>query len=439
MMLFIFLPLLVFSGNLWITNLSKVFEKRYNTRKLEYLLILVYALDFIFVDQLDAVRMSTFYLLAYLLLMTQLVFIVSPLNLVTISLFPILFIYTLRGSFAAFAAFVAGTTTHQILLTTSFRWIIFVLTYVIFNWCVWVGMNNEEIVQKQIKLFRNVMKTKHVLRIEVIMLFYIMIVNDGRFLQNNVLWFNTVYLSSCLFILVILCVSWSDALRGADLLENARYTGKIENQLKMQIEHYESYQDLMAEYQKFKHDYRSTLTSINALIESNQLVSAQNIINQTNHSFADTTLLEPYSQSHLLDAIIKDVEKRCIDNDIKYDLDLQIPEMFRLSELDMLRVITNLINNAIEASLNIEDPTKRYIQVSNIIHKNWLSLTISNRYTIKPILKYGVFKSTKEDADIHGIGLQIVREIIEKSNGIFKVEVDESAHMFKATVLVQYE
>ncbi|CAM4300205.1 sensor histidine kinase [Erysipelothrix aquatica] len=438
-MISIFLPLLLFSGYLWIKNLSKVFEKRFDTQYLEYLLIIVYALDFFFVDQLGAVRMSTFYLLIYLLIMTYAVFTISHRNLLTISLFPILFIYTVRGCLAAIIAFLFQTTTHEILTTTSWRWAILVVTYLIFNTFVWIGMNSESIVQKQIKLFRNTMKTKHVLRVEVIMLFYLMIINDGRFLTNNVLWFNTLYLSSSLFILVILCVSWTDALRGAELLENARYTHKIENQLKMQIEHYETYRELMIEYQKFKHDYRSTLRTINTLINSNQIQSAQNLIDQTNNSFKDTVALDPYSQSHLLDAIIRDVKKRCTENEIRYDLDLHLPELFRLSELDMLRVITNLVNNAIEASLRIENPEDRYIAVSNHVNKNWLSLTITNNYSVAPIEKYGVYQSTKENADIHGIGLQIVREIIENAHGILKIEVNEVQKQFIVTILVQYE
>ncbi len=181
-MISIFLPLLLFSGYLWIKNLSKVFEKRFDTQYLEYLLIIVYALDFFFVDQLGAVRMSTFYLLIYLLIMTYAVFTISHRNLLTISLFPILFIYTVRGCLAAIIAFLFQTTTHEILTTTSWRWAILVVTYLIFNTFVWIGMNSESIVQKQIKLFRNTMKTKHVLRVEVIMLFYLMIINYGLYL-----------------------------------------------------------------------------------------------------------------------------------------------------------------------------------------------------------------------------------------------------------------
>ncbi|WZU00840.1 GHKL domain-containing protein [Erysipelothrix sp. D19-032] len=110
-----------------------------------------------------------------------------------------------------------------------------------------------------------------------------------------------------------------------------------------------------------------------------------------------------------------------------------------MSELDMLRVITNLVNNAIEASLRIENPEDRYIAVSNHVNKNWLSLTITNNYSVAPIEKYGVYQSTKENADIHGIGLQIVREIIENAHGILKIEVNEVQKQFIVTILVQYE
>ncbi|WZU00853.1 hypothetical protein MGH68_15280 [Erysipelothrix sp. D19-032] len=60
--------------------------------------------------------------------------------------------------------------------------------------------------------------------------------------------------------------------------------------MKLQIEHYESYSQLMDDFRRFKHDYRSILDNVNHLIAMNEFSTAQSIIDQTNETFADARI-----------------------------------------------------------------------------------------------------------------------------------------------------
>lgn len=429
---------LMFSGHLWLRIVSHYYVRRAVPEVIEGLLLIIYGVVFALINRFSFTHLGPFIMFLYLMFMARILFIIPTLNVLTISFLPVVSFYTIRGFLAATTAMIWQKTTFFVLSYPLTRWTIFLASYSILAILTY-ALSQVLDVNMNIKMFlRNTMKLKHILRIELIMMVYLLIVNDGRFLDNEIHWFNLLYASASVFIFVILSVSWNDAIRGASLLENARYTAKVENQLKMQVQHYESYQDLLEEYKKFKHDYRAMLQTIQHLIAEEQIVGAKNIIQQSHDSFQETQALEPYSQSHLLDAIIKDFKVRCDDLEINYQLDLQLPDTFKLTELNMLRVLTNIINNAIEASLPISNPCDRWIKIRSRVNHRWLSLEVTNQYVTEPIYKHGQYLSTKDSPDIHGIGLQIVREIVEKSEGILKIKTDLVLRQFLVNITIPY-
>lgn len=423
----------------WIQIASKIFSRNYHFKLIDFLLLIAYTLIFVYVDSLDLVRSSPILMALCLLALMRIMFSTSWIDILTSVFIVVIVFFLIRGFYASLFAILSDVTTHDVLVNARLRWIVFILTYLTIDGLVVKMLSANEIIKNLKTLFRNRMKVKHILRIEVIMLIYILIINNGRFLDIDVRWFNVVYLTSCFFIFVIVFVAWKDAVRSASLFETERYTKKVEDQLKLQIEHYESYSQLMDDFRKFKHDYRSILDNVNHLIAMNEFSTAQSIIDQTNETFADAKSHEHYSQSYLVDAIIKGFEQRCIDENIKYHLNIQLPNTFMLSELDMLRVITNLTNNAIEASLRIDNPEQRLITIESNVHQESLSLRIINNYEVAPRFKYGKYQSTKEQADIHGIGLQIVKDIIDSVDGVFNIQVDELKKTFQSTIILHYK
>ena len=72
-------------------------------------------------------------------------------------------------------------------------------------------------------------------------------------------------------------------------------------------------------------------------------------------------------------------------------------------------LVANLLDNAIEASRKIEDP-KIVIEMKMV--KDYLSLTIRNK--MDPSL---TIRTTKADKKQHGLGRQIIDDIVRRYNG----------------------
>lgn len=87
-------------------------------------------------------------------------------------------------------------------------------------------------------------------------------------------------------------------------------------------------------------------------------------------------------------------------------------------------LLFNLLENAVEACDKIEQGD-RWIRL--VISKNnqTIGLQIKNPIVEKPIYKDERFQSSKKEGQLHGWGLESVRQIVERLNGYLGFKVDE--------------
>ena len=94
---------------------------------------------------------------------------------------------------------------------------------------------------------------------------------------------------------------------------------------------------------------------------------------------------------------------------------LDLPRELSVPDTDLCSVLSNLLENAMEASLKTA-PERRKVNVSARLHSgNVLLLSATNNYDGEVREKDGVFLSSKRPGE--GIGLQAVRHTAEKNGG----------------------
>ena len=93
--------------------------------------------------------------------------------------------------------------------------------------------------------------------------------------------------------------------------------------------------------------------------------------------------------------------------------------------LDLCVVVSNIMDNAIEASKVSSMPR---IELNFSRRENYYRIEVRNRINESVLMTNANLKTTKKDSDHHGIGLQNVREIVERNDGM--MEYYESGHWF---------
>ena len=148
--------------------------------------------------------------------------------------------------------------------------------------------------------------------------------------------------------------------------------------------------------------------------------------------------IPPYTGNPILDGLL--AEKSRLARQANIDLTIQIGAWRSdlLSDMDLIVIFGNLLDNAIEASRQVPDQELRSILLKTGIAAGVIRITVSNYFHGE--LNYHKHidrlpKSTKADQSLHGIGLNSVKHSLRKYNGALTLDVLPD-NRFVATVLI---
>jgi len=181
---------------------------------------------------------------------------------------------------------------------------------------------------------------------------------------------------------------------------------------------------------QLKHDYRNHLSALRYIIEKEENEKAFNYINE----MEDFLIVEDeyISTGEAIDSILNYKFQQAKERQISVALDVDVQEELRISEFDLTVVLGNLMDNAIEAIEKIEKIAPINLNIK--IKKGAIGIHISNPYNGEIVLKDGLIKTSKEDSELHGNGLNHIREIVERYHGSLDIEYDN--HEFNIKIIM---
>lgn len=150
-----------------------------------------------------------------------------------------------------------------------------------------------------------------------------------------------------------------------------------------------------------------------------------------NHIQVMEYLLE--EEADLLPVLCTMKNQDCKEKGILFHVDLAgIKEMdLDISDMDMISLLQNLLDNAIEASEKRLPGQKREISFSMRKEENTLVIEVKNYYFSDGPL---TFQSQKPEKDKHGMGMRIIEEITVKYHGNLKIMINEKESLVIITV-----
>lgn len=177
----------------------------------------------------------------------------------------------------------------------------------------------------------------------------------------------------------------------------------------------------MDDIRKLRHDMKNHLSMINYFANNNN-------INELKKYLRDMEIpLEPYSLIIIpdqpeLSAFLNSKFEIAKMNEIKIDFDFNLNSEVKIPLFDLILVLGNTLDNAIEASKKVEKELREIVCYMGIVN-DYLIIDCINRFHPKnSILKKGKFLTTKEEKMLHGQGIGIIEEITEKFEGDLSVE-----------------
>lgn len=183
-------------------------------------------------------------------------------------------------------------------------------------------------------------------------------------------------------------------------------------------------EESMAQYRQLRHELRNYMFYVEQLIKNKEYERLEHYI-ETIHcrEYSVTDAID--TGNRVVSALLNQKKAFASSSQIQTDIQVMLPERCPFQDVELCSVIANLFDNAIEASRGLPGASIRIV-IKPV--KNYLSFQFQNRVEEDVITKNPGLHTTKEDQKNHGIGLKVVRSIVEKYDGILNFRMAEDQY-----------
>ena len=181
-----------------------------------------------------------------------------------------------------------------------------------------------------------------------------------------------------------------------------------------------------------RHDMRHHLLVISSYIKAEDIQGLNDYAKEYLSSLASPA--DIFCDNLALNSLIGYYKELAEDRDSAFNVSISLPKEPLLPEIDLCAVISNLLENAVEACTRMKSQD-RFINVKISATTNFLlTIIIENSYEGEILRSGNVFISSKKKGR-KGIGISSVLNIIEQYNGVSKFEYQNQ--LFKAAILLK--
>jgi len=203
---------------------------------------------------------------------------------------------------------------------------------------------------------------------------------------------------------------------------------------KLQYEYYKTLENKQIEVRKIHHDMNHHLQLLSTYLANNSHTEAQEYLDKI-CKVSNSINLKLFCQNSLINALVNSKYITMIENEIDCDFNIAIDKIMGIDDIDLCALFSNTIDNAIEASLQINYPANRHISVKARVEKGYFSYCVTNSKENNILEDHGVLETSKPDSKFHGFGLLSIRDIVNKYRG--SIDIDYTDNQFSLVVIIK--
>ena len=239
------------------------------------------------------------------------------------------------------------------------------------------------------------------------------------------------YIVISLVLLALLALFYAMFLFMANSLNHNAYLQQENYFLSMQQARYENLHASIEEARHARHDLRHHFNRLLAMAEIGNLEEIKEYLSEATDRIP--TLDMHFCENRAADSVIGYYCALAEQENIPFCAKADIPAQIPIDEMDMCLILSNLLENALDASMRTAK-ARQQIQMEAYMHSGHLLLIqVRNTFDREVCEKNDVFQSSKRKGD--GVGIQSVRRICEKNGGANTFAYDNG--VFTAKVMLR--
>lgn len=201
-------------------------------------------------------------------------------------------------------------------------------------------------------------------------------------------------------------------------------------QRKLLSHQYEEIKEAYINMRGWRHDYHNHLQAMKAYLSMNQLKELDEYLFKLEKDLDEVDNLVK-SGNLMMDAILNSKITIMMNYNINVDFKAILPEEIKITDVDLCVMVSNLLENAIEACLKIPQE-QRFIRVFSEVYGSQFYLSIQN--SAMENLDFNAQNYISNKRGEHGFGMKRVQLLVDKYNGFLNLQNEPGIFASEITI-----
>lgn len=195
----------------------------------------------------------------------------------------------------------------------------------------------------------------------------------------------------------------------------------MEQQYKLQINHSNNLESLYRDIRSVRHDMNNHMNCLKSLADNGNIEEIKKYLSTLGQTI-DKLNYKIKTGNVVSDAVLNEKFSIAKMVNIDFNCDFLMPSHTIIDSVDLCTILSNSLDNAIEACMAINDKNiRKYINITAYLREPYLIIEVTNSSNGKIKYENNKISSTKYDKLNHGIGILNMEKAAKKYNGIFDI------------------
>ena len=181
---------------------------------------------------------------------------------------------------------------------------------------------------------------------------------------------------------------------------------------------------------RYRHDLAKHIHTLEVLSQQDQDNNIQEYMDGLKIQYKQLKS-EEYTTNEVINTVVSIKNQQCKEKNIPLELDIENTDYSFMTDIDMVGLLYNLLDNAVEASDRVEEGNRKGIFLKMGKQEDRICIRVQNYVSPGEEIKFETYKEEKEE---HGIGMKIIEFLVKKYHGKNEIEIDGKENLFVVRV-----
>ncbi len=193
-------------------------------------------------------------------------------------------------------------------------------------------------------------------------------------------------------------------------------------QRQYELEYYKITQNHLEQMREARHEYLNQMQTAFMMIQSgNSNEKAKLLLAESYKQLMDAKLIV-YCDNPVVNAVISVKAVKAKENGVDFQVESQKVEMDGMEAIDICSLISNMLDNSLEACLRMPKDMDRHLTLTTMVKGGYQIIKTENTYYNKEH-EPNFWRTSKKDRINHGYGMKLIERICKKYKGELRTQV----------------